>query len=55
MLSYVNNVGIITELQVMEDGSLREVTKLSAILDTIELDGIHAMNLLSIKNLLLRG
>lgn len=51
--SYVDDVSIIAELQVVEHGSLREVTKLGTIFNTVELGGVHAVDFVLFEDLLL--
>jgi len=48
----VNDVGIITKLKVVEHGGLREITKLSTILHTVELDRVHAVDFVLLIDLL---
>jgi len=39
----------------VEHGGLREVTKLSAVINTVELGGVKALSLLLVNDLLLEG
>jgi len=48
----IDDVSIITKLKVVEHGGLREITKLSTILDTVELDRVHAVDFILLINLL---
>jgi len=49
----VDNLGLIAKLEVVEHSGLRQVTKLGAVIDTVELGGIEALSILLIDNLLL--
>jgi hypothetical protein len=48
----IDVVVVVTKLKVVENGSLREVTELGTVLDTIELDGVHAVDHILLADLL---
>ncbi len=54
-MSYVDDLGLITELEVVQDGSLGQVTKGSAVINTVELSGVEALSVLLIDDLLLNN
>ena len=49
----INNLGIITELQVVEHGRLRKVTQGGAVINTIELSRVKSMSVVLLNNALL--
>lgn len=51
-MEYVNVVSIVSKLQVVEDRGLGQITELGAIFNTIELDGVHAVNFVIVEDLL---
>ena len=54
-MTHVDNLGLITNAQVVENGGFREVTKLSTIVNTIELGRVHPVCVVLLDNLFLKS